>query len=97
MRYSKIGNLCSVTFSLAKSAAPSARSVHLVGDFNGWSGTANPMTRSKNGSFSASLSLERNREYQFRYLIDGERWENDWKADRYLPNEHGSDNSVVVV
>ena len=55
------------------------------------------MKRQKNGSFAASLSLERGREYQFRYLLDQERLENDWQADKYLRNEFGGDNSVVVV
>jgi hypothetical protein len=55
------------------------------------------MKRQKNGTFAASLSLERGREYQFRYLLDGDRWENDWQADKYLRNAFGSDNSVVVV
>ena len=40
---------------------------------------------SKDGSFSAKLELDAGREYQFRYLIDGSRWENDWKADKYIP------------
>ena len=22
---------------------------------------------------------------QFRYLLDGSRWENDWAADKYIP------------
>ena len=31
------------------------------------------------------------------YLLDGDRWENSWKADRYEPNPFGGDDSVVVV
>ena len=96
-QYRKTGTTCTVTFTLPKAAAGRATSVHLVGDFNGWDKAANPMKRQKNGNFAASLSLERSRECQFRYLLDGERWENDWQADKYLRNEFGSDNSVVVV
>jgi 1,4-alpha-glucan branching enzyme len=96
-RYLKSKPLCNLTFILSKAAAGTANAVHLVGDFNGWDKTANPMKRQKNGSFAASLSLERGREYQFRYLLDRERWENDWQADKYLRNEFGGDNSVVVV
>ena len=29
------------------------------------------------------------------YLANGTDWHNDWAADAYLPNEFGSDNSVV--
>jgi hypothetical protein len=36
-------------------------------------------------------------EYKFRYLIDDSRWENDWNADRYIPNSFGSEDSLVIV
>ena len=68
-----------------------------MGDFNGWSTNATPMKRLKNGTFTATLTLRHNEEYQFRYFLDGSRWENDWKADKYVPNDYGSENSVVVV
>jgi len=40
--------------------------------------------------------LSAGREYQFRYLVDGQDWYNDWQADKYVPNNFGGDNSVVV-
>jgi len=43
------------------------------------------------------LDLETGKEYQFRYLLDDDRWENDWDADAYTPNEIGTENSVVSV
>jgi hypothetical protein len=49
------------------------------------------------GSFSVTISLKPGNEYRFRYLVDSERWENDWEADKYLPNEFGTEDSVVVV
>jgi 1,4-alpha-glucan branching enzyme len=96
-KYRKTGGLCTVTFSLPKEGAGSAKTARVVGDFNGWDKSATPMKKQKNGSFAVSLLLERNREYQFRYLLDEERWENDWSADRYVANKHGGENSVVVV
>jgi hypothetical protein len=33
--------------------------------------------------------------HRFRYLLDGERWENDHAADAYVPNPYRSDDSVV--
>jgi 1,4-alpha-glucan branching enzyme len=72
-------------------------SVHLVGDFNGWNETATPMKRKERGHiWKARIELAKGQEYQFRYLVDGTSWHNDWHADRYVPNIHGSDNSVVV-
>jgi len=95
-RYLKNKPFCTVTFSLSTAGAGSA-AVYLVGEFNGWDTLAMPMKKLKNGSFTASLLLERNREYQFRYLLDGGRWENDGEADKYLRNPYGSDNSVIVI
>jgi len=87
-----------VTFRLPAAAVSEADAVHLVGDFNDWNPRATPMDRLKNGDRKVTLDLERGREYQFRYLIDGVVWENDWEADRYAPSGISSaDNSVVVV
>jgi hypothetical protein len=75
-----------------------AKTVCLVGDFNNWNIHANPMKRKKNGDYTISLELTEGHEYQFRYLIDGTRWENDWNADKYVESPYGgSDNSVVRV
>jgi 1,4-alpha-glucan branching enzyme len=96
-QYLKKKGVCKVTFSLPKEAVGSAAQVSLVGDFNQWNKDAIPMKRLKNGTFTATLTLEPNKEYHFRYFVDGARWENDWSADKYVPNSHGSEDSVVVV
>jgi 1,4-alpha-glucan branching enzyme len=96
-QYLKKPRVCKVTFSLPKEAAGSAANVSLVGDFNEWSKETVPMKRLKNGTFTATVTLEPSKEYHFRYFVDGQRWENDWNADKYVPNSHGSDDSVVVV
>jgi 1,4-alpha-glucan branching enzyme len=93
--YSKSGQICRVTFKLP--AEVEAQSANLVGEFNDWDNQATPMKRLKDGSFSATVSLEPGRNYRYRYLLDGERWENDWEADAYFPNEFGSEDSVVAI
>ena len=93
--YSKTGKKCRVTFSLPKDVG--AKSVTLCGDFNDWNKEVNELTRRKDGSFSGTISLDAGQEYRFRYWVDGERWENDWDADKYLPNEFGTEDSVVAV
>ena len=55
------------------------------------------MRRYKDGNFKASVTLETGKSYRFRYRLDGERWENDWEADAYAPNEFGSEDSIVEV
>ena len=93
--YTKSGKICRVTFKLP--AEVDAETAALCGEFNEWDPAASPMKRLKDGSFSVTVSLEVDRSYHFRYRLDSERWENDWEADAYEPNEHGSDDSVVTV
>ncbi len=96
-QYLKSGSQCKVTFRLPKEAAPGAQKVMIVGDFNGWDTTKTPMPRLKNGDYLITLDLKSKKEYKFRYLIDGDRWENDWQADAYVPNDFGTDDSIVIV
>ena len=93
--YYKGGNKCRVWFYLP--ADVEAETAYLVGDFNQWGETATPMDKKKDGTFYTSLTLVAGREYQYRYLLDGQRWENDWHADDYFPNDQGTENSVVRV
>jgi 1,4-alpha-glucan branching enzyme len=93
-QFLKTKNVCKVTFSLP--AAVQGETVYLVGDFNSWDEHSHPMKRQKDGSFTLTVDLEKGREYQFRYLVNGTEWHNDWEADRYVPNPFSGDNSVVV-
>lgn len=96
-QYLKSNGSCKVTFRLPKEAAQGARSVTIAGDFNDWDATKTPLKRLKNGEFKLTMELPRDREYRFKYLIDSERWENDWHADKYVPNSFGNEDSVVIV
>ena len=46
-------------------------------------------------AYTAEVIIATGRTYRFRYLIDNERWQNDWAADSYAPNEFGGDDSVL--
>lgn len=95
--YTKDKKKCNVTFTVSAEAAAGAATITIAGDFNSWSSTETPLKKGKDGSFSVKLPLEAGKEYQFRYLIDGVRWENDWAADKYIPAPFSStDNSVVI-
>ena len=87
------GKVARVTFSLPNSVW--ADNIYRVGDFNGWNNTSHPFTVARDGSWSITVDLELNREYQFRYRRDGE-WMNDNQADGYVQNPYGSDNFIVV-
>ncbi|HEY4786245.1 MAG TPA: isoamylase early set domain-containing protein [Bacteroidales bacterium] len=95
--YNKTKPVCKVTFVLAKDIAERAHKVNLTGDFNNWDIESIAMKKAKSGEFSASVELEKGREYQFRYVIDGREWINETEADKFVPNEFQSENSVVVV
>ena len=88
---------CTVKFTVSKEAAGGAKTISIAGDWNSWSSTTDVLKKGKNGDFSISIVLEKGKEYQFRYLLDGARWENDWAADKYIPAPFSStDNSVVI-
>lgn len=96
-RFLKTKPVCKVTFELPPEATGDATEVALAGEFNDWDAAGSRMKRRKDGSYSITLDLPVNREYQFKYLIDG-RWENDWNADAYRHSHNGGhENSVVIV
>ena len=92
-KYFKSKPTCQVTFHLPKDVK--AKEVSLVGEFNGWDKAATPLKKVKS-VWKATLELEKDKEYQFRYLVDGQAWHNDEAADSYVPNFIDGDNSVVV-
>ena len=87
--------VCKVSFRLDAADASGATKVQLLGDFNNWDESAEPMAALKTKDFTATLELEAGKEYQFRYLIDGEIWKNDPQADAFVTNAFGAENSVV--
>jgi len=74
-----------------------AETVTLCGDFNDWSLDGIQLERDRDGRWTTDVELEAGRSYRYRFLLDGERWENDWTALAYEPNEFGGDNSLIVV
>lgn len=95
-QYLKSKPICKVTFRLPQSTVKGAKKVHLVGEFNNWDHKSTPLKKLPDGSFSIALSLETGRIYQYRYLLDGKTWENDWEADGYVHTEiPGVENSIV--
>lgn len=88
--------VCKVTFSLPVEAVAAAEQVQLVGDFSQWTEEPIEMKKQKDGSFKTTVNLEAGKDYEFRYIIDGSKWENDWEADGYVASKLSfEDNSVV--
>lgn len=71
--------------------------MRILGDFNQWSWEKGFQMKPGKSEFSTVVELEAGKDYQFRYLIDNHIWENDWKADRYVPAAFGAYNSVITL
>lgn len=96
--YLKSKPVCKVKFIFPKQRAQGVKSVHLVGTFNDWDMEAQKLRKQKNGEYAATLQLPVGEQHEFRYLLDGERWENDESADNYVPsNVSFEENSVIVI
>ena len=83
-----------VTFSLPKDVQ--ADEIAVCGDFNDWDPAIHPMKKYKDGHFAVTVNLP-DGEYRYRFLVDGEKWENDWDAEGYAPNPFGGEDSVIKV
>jgi 1,4-alpha-glucan branching enzyme len=90
-RYFKTNDECEVTFEFEGDAVDS---VALVSEANDWK-PVEMKQRKKDGVFYAKLRLPKEGQFQYRYLVDGQNWVNDDAADAYVPNEFGSQNSIV--
>ena len=90
--------LAKVTFDLSAEAVNGAKTVALAGEFNDWDASSHALKKQKDGSFKATVELPVGNEYQYRYLLDGTTWVNDWNADKYVASGvSGEENSVVVL
>jgi len=92
--FSKTKPECKVTFKVPAEILGGSKKASVVGEFNDWSIEANPV-RVVKGEGTANIILEPGKTYQYKFVIDGERWENDPDADSYISNEFGEANSIV--
>lgn len=73
---------------------PSAKQVHLAGDFNNWREGELPMVHLGDGYWTARLRLPAG-EFRFRYCADGE-WYTDFAAFGVEPGRFGLDSILRV-
>ena len=88
-----------ITFTLPAEGVAGATDALLLGDFNGWNpDEAVVMKKQKDGSLKATLPLETGRSYQYRYLLNDGRWENDYNAQQYVyADGFFVDNCLITV
>ena len=74
--------LVRVTFGMRYGVG--SHDISVVGDFNGWSRTVNPMTCTGYGVYSAEMTIPTDRRYRFRYLVDNLHWQIEWAAKGHV-------------
>ena len=91
--YFKTKDYCKVKFIFTPE---NAETVEILGLNSDWE-NAIVMKKKKDGSFSCDVSLPKNTQHEFKYLVNETEWINDPQADALQVNVFGSDNSVVVI
>ncbi|GAB5565421.1 MAG: hypothetical protein Wins2KO_24840 [Winogradskyella sp.] len=91
-QYLKSKPVCKVTFSVP---AEEAKNVSVVGSFNEWNTEATELKKLKNGTFKATVDLESDKSYEFRYVVDG-AYINDDQADAYAWNDFAAAENGVL-
>jgi 1,4-alpha-glucan branching enzyme len=78
--------------------APDAQKVSVVGDWNDWEPQANPL-RDENGDgiWETKVRIPKEGEYQYQFLINGERWVPDPNAPIQVEDGFGGTNSVLDI
>jgi 1,4-alpha-glucan branching enzyme len=91
-QFLKTKPVCKVTFKVPAEAEQLA----VVGDFNNWDASANPLKKLKTGGFSGTINVESGKSYEFKYVADTTNYFNDEQADSYQFNEYaGSENGIL--
>jgi hypothetical protein len=91
--YFKTKEYCKVKFTFKPE---DAETVEILGLNSDWKNSI-VMSKKKDGTFSCDVSLLKNTEHQFKYLVDETTWINEPAADSEVPNEFGGSNSVIVI
>lgn len=91
-KYLKSKPVCKVTFELQDLEADK---VAVIGNFNGWDINATPLKKFKNGKYKATIDLESDNSYEFRYIADGS-YINDPEADSYSWNDYAAADNCVL-
>jgi hypothetical protein len=89
--YFKTKDYCKVKFSFTPE---NAETVEVLGLNSDWE-NAIILKKKKDGTFSAEISLPKDSQHEFKYLVNKTEWVNDTEADEELVNEYGGTNSVI--
>jgi len=82
-----------VVVTLRVPAEFGCRSAQVAGDFTAWAPVV--MRGEAAGGFSLMVCLPPGRSWQYRFLVDGNRWINDPSAEDYVSRGDGGAASVL--
>lgn len=75
----------------------SAASVNLVGDFNEWNTLNHAFGKGTSGLWLAEIPAPVPGSYQYKFLVDGQRWIEDPSNGMRVPDNLGGLNSLIVI
>jgi 1,4-alpha-glucan branching enzyme len=90
--YFKTKDYCKVKFTFS---AEEAETVEILGLNSDWEKSV-VMSRKKDGSFSAEVSLPKDSTHEFKYLVNETLWLNEPEVEA-IPNAFGGTNSVLAL
>ena len=91
--YFKTKDYCKVKFT---ASFENAETIEILGLNSDW-GNSVVMSRKKDGSFTCDVSLQKNTQHEFKYLVNETIWINEPEADGENPNVFGGCNSVINI
>ena len=74
-----------------------AKSVSVAGDFNGWDQLATPLKRNGSGLWSTEIIAPQSGRFEYKFVVDGNRWVEDPSHGMKTPDNYGGLNSVIVL
>ncbi len=92
--FPKESAVCKVTFTISADLLAGSKKAAVAGEFNNWDIEELPFKITK-GVGSVSVGLPLGKDFQYKFVIDGTRWENDPETEGFAPNGLGEYNSVV--
>ena len=74
-----------------------ADSVSVAGDFNGWNYVTTPLKRNSSGLWTTEIVGPRAGRYEYKFVINGNRWLEDPSNGMKTPDAFGGLNSVLLI
>ncbi len=74
-----------------------AKTVAVVGDFNRWEASRGGLTKDAGGLWRIEIQAPLPGRYEYKFLVDGNRWIEDPSNGQKVPDGFGGLNSVLII